>query len=59
MRKKRLRFLDCMINLEKDGELNIQQVYEKSTHIDQYLLFNFHLPLEHALGIIRTLHHQD
>lgn len=38
MKENRLLFLDCAMHLEKDGRLN--EVYWKTTHTDQYLLFN-------------------
>lgn len=55
-RSNNLAFLDCAIYIEKDRSLHIG-VYRKPTHADQYLLFDSHHPLEHKLGVIRTLHH--
>ncbi|KAL3972435.1 transcription elongation factor S-II [Sarotherodon galilaeus] len=52
-----LPFLDCAVHIEENGNLNIE-VYRKPTHTDQYLLFDSHHPLEHKLGVIRTLHHR-
>ncbi|XP_054861960.1 uncharacterized protein LOC129347772 [Amphiprion ocellaris] len=52
-----LAFLDCVVRIETNGELNIE-VYRKPTHTDQYLLFDSHHPLEHKLGVIRTLKHR-
>ena len=56
MKENRLPFLECAIQIEKDRGLNIE-VYWKPAHTDQYLLFNSHHPLEHKLGVMRTLHH--
>jgi hypothetical protein len=40
--------------LEDNGSIAFS-VYRKPTHTDQYLQFNSHQPLEHKLGVIRTL----
>ena len=50
----RLAFLDCCVKIEENGSLSIT-VYRKSTHTDQYLMFDSHHPLIHKLGVIRTL----
>ncbi|XP_071344169.1 uncharacterized protein [Trachinotus anak] len=52
-----LPFLDCDVHMKKDRSLHIG-VYRKPTHTDQYLLFDSHHPLEHKLGVIRTLQHR-
>ena len=49
-----LPLLYCTVHTEEDRSLNIE-VYRKPTHTDQYLLFDSHHPLEHKLGVIRTL----
>ena len=48
--------LDCAVHTEEGRSLNIE-IYRKPTHTNQYLLFNSHHPLEHKLGVIRTLNH--
>ncbi|XP_023255234.1 uncharacterized protein LOC111649770 [Seriola lalandi dorsalis] len=52
-----LPFLDCDVHLAEDRSLHIG-VYRKPTHTDQYLLFDSHHPLEHKMGVIRTLQHR-
>ena len=43
--------------MEEDRNLSIE-VYRKPTHTDQYLRFDSHHPLEHKLGVIKTLQHR-
>ncbi|XP_018429349.1 PREDICTED: uncharacterized protein LOC108801941, partial [Nanorana parkeri] len=57
MQNIKLGFLDCLVTLEEGRRVEIE-VYRKPTHTDQYLLFYSHHPLDHKLGVIRTLHHQ-
>ncbi|XP_050957575.1 uncharacterized protein LOC127158535, partial [Labeo rohita] len=57
MRENQLPFLDCGMYLENEGDLQVE-VYRKPTHTDQYLMFDSHHPLEHKLGVIRTLQHR-
>ena len=46
--------MDCAVKIEEDRNLSIE-VYRKPTHSDQYLHYNSHHPLEHKLGVIKTL----
>ena len=49
--------LDSLLTRKPDGSIK-SQVYRKPTHTDQYLQFNSHQPLQHKLGIVRTLTHR-
>lgn len=52
-----LPFLDCAVHIDENGNLSIE-VYQKPTHTNQHLLFHSHNPLEHKLGVNRTLQHR-
>ena len=49
--------LDTMICRLNDGALKFK-IFRKKTHTDHYLQFDSHQPLEHKLGVIRTLTHR-
>ena len=49
--------LDTLTTRNEDGHLSFT-VYRKPTHTDQYLQFQSNQPLQHKLGVIRTLHHR-
>ena len=53
----RIAMLDANISRRDNGSLSFT-VYWKPTHTDQYLQFASNQPLQHKLGVIRTLHHR-
>ena len=52
-----LAMLDTVTTRGDQGKLSFT-VYRKPTHTDQYLQFDSNQPLQHKLGVIRTLHHR-
>ena len=54
---KSLPMLDARTTRNPVGGLSFS-VYRKPTHTDQYLQFNSNQPLNHKLGVIRTLRHR-
>ena len=55
--EKCLPMLDVKTQRGDEGRLSFT-VYRKPTHTDQYLQFDSNQPLQHKLGVIRTLHHR-
>ena len=53
----KLPMLDTLTTRMSDGSLKFS-VYRKPTHTDQYLQFQIHQPMEHKMGVIRTLTHR-
>ena len=52
-----IAMLDANIKRNLAGNLTFS-VYRKPTHTDQYLQFSSNQPLQHKLGVIRTLYHR-
>ena len=49
--------LDTLTTRNNEGHLSFT-VYRKKTHTDQYLQFNSNQPLQHKLGVVKTLVHR-
>ena len=49
--------MDCYQYRTQDGKIGVK-VYRKATHADQHLQFDSNHPLQHKLGVVRTLHHR-
>lgn len=49
-----LPFLDIKLIVNPDGSIRLQ-IYRKTTHTDQYLMFDSHHPVQHKLSVVRTL----
>ncbi|XP_072030410.1 uncharacterized protein [Amphiura filiformis] len=52
--ENQIPFLDTLIVKKPDGSIKLL-VYRKKAHTNQYLNFQSHHPLQHKLGVIRTL----
>ena len=49
--------LDALTKRDQSGNMSFT-VYRKATHTDQYLQFSSNQPLQHKLGVVRTLVHR-
>ena len=54
----KIAMLDILMSRRENGSLKFA-VYRKPTHTDHYLQYNSHQPLQHKLGVIRTLRHRS
>ena len=54
---KTIPMLDTLVRRTDERRLTFS-VYRKPTHTDQYLQFASNQPLQHKLGVIRTLYHR-
>ena len=52
-----LPMLDTLTHRDNEGRLSFS-VYRKPTHTDQYLPFGSNQPLQHKLGVVKTLIHR-
>ena len=52
-----IAMLDTEITRTPSGKMTFT-VYRKPTHTDQYLQFDSNQPLQHKLGVIKTLYHR-
>ena len=54
---KTIPMLDTLVRRTEERKLTFS-VYRKPTHTDQYLQFASNQPLQHKLGVVRTLYHR-
>ena len=52
-----LAFIDCCTIRTEDGTIKTK-VYRKATHTNQYLNWESNHPVDHKVGVVRTLHHR-
>ena len=52
-----IAMLDAKITRTPTGQMSFS-VFRKPTHTDQYLQFDSNQPLQHKLGVIKTLYHR-
>ena len=52
-----LAITDTLTTRDEEVQLSFS-VYLKTTHMGQYLQFDFFQPLQHKLGVIHTLHYR-
>ena len=54
----KLPMLNVLVHRKQDGSLKTT-IYRKPTHTNQYLDISSHHPLQHKLGVIRTLVYRE